>query len=115
MKQIETKKEPKRAEKYICYLCNFECSKKGNFNRHIMTAKHILKQNETKKEPKRAIPIMHSCDICDAEFNSRTSLWRHKKKCQIILENEINDNNKPNKQLEEDEITTRELVTQLIE
>ena len=37
------------------------------------------------------------------------------KKMPIVLENEINDNNKPNKQLEEDEITTRELVTQLIE
>ena len=112
MKQKKCQKMPK---KFICQLCDFSCSKKSNYESHLMTAKHKMKQNETNFTPKNALPNMHSCDICDAEFNSRTSLWRHKKKCQIVLENEINDNNKPNMQLEEDEITTRELVTQLIE
>ena len=79
------KKVPKSSKTFSCHTCNYNTSRESQYKRHLMTAKHILKQNETNITPKNALPNMHSCDICDAEFNSRTSLWRHKKKCQIEL------------------------------
>ena len=37
-----------------------------------------MKQNETDLTPK--IP-KYICDVCEIKFNSRSTLWRHKKKC----------------------------------
>ena len=90
MKQSETKKEPKRAEraeKNMCEFCDLIYSKNSNYNRHMLTSKHknrvVMKQNETnetKKEPKRA--EMFICE-CGKQCNSRTTFWRHKKKCSL--------------------------------
>ena len=50
-------KTPKNAKKYICENCDFACSKKSDFNRHLMTAKHqnrIFEDKKTPKTPKNA-------------------------------------------------------------
>ena len=31
---------PKDAEKFYCEICDFKCSKKSNYNKHILTRKH---------------------------------------------------------------------------
>jgi hypothetical protein len=43
-----------------------------------------MKQNETNGITKNAesIPDKFRCNLCLDDFNSRTTLWRHKKKCQ---------------------------------
>ena len=33
-------KMPKNAEKFSCEKCNFICSKKSNFEMHLLTSKH---------------------------------------------------------------------------
>jgi hypothetical protein len=76
----------KRAEneqsEYICMNCHYKCSKKYNWDRHILTAKHTKATNSnnlaTKKEQKE-----HKlcCDNCGKKYNDRTGLWRHKKTC----------------------------------
>ena len=40
-----TEKNPKNAEKYSCELCNFNCSKKCNYDKHLLTSKHINNYN----------------------------------------------------------------------
>jgi hypothetical protein len=48
------------------------------------------------------------CNICNKNFMNRSGLWKHKKKCQILINNEtkiIEDNNKD---------TMKELVLKLI-
>jgi hypothetical protein len=47
--------------------------------------------NETKKEKKEKYTHNNSCD-CGLVFNSRTTLWRHKKTC-IIIEKSDNEQN----------------------
>ena len=83
MKQNETNLMPKNAEIFYCEKCDFKCSKKSNFNKHLTTAKHKMKQNETKKMPKNADSLHNFiCEFCCDVFQSRTTLWRHKKNCK---------------------------------
>ena len=37
---------PKNAEIYSCKKCNFICSKKSNYDKHLTTAKHLKVTNE---------------------------------------------------------------------
>ena len=41
----------KNAEKFVCLQCNFKCSKKSNYNTHLLTTKHNLITNDKKKMP----------------------------------------------------------------
>jgi len=74
-------KTPKNAEKFTCNICNFKCSKKSDFNRHIMTAKHKNRTNRTEKTPKNA--EIFECE-CGKVYKARNSLWYHKKKCIYV-------------------------------
>ena len=50
-----TKKEvPKSANKFSCEMCDFQCCKESNYNRHFMTRKHKIRTNTNEKVPKNA-------------------------------------------------------------
>ena len=98
-KMPETNKtiEKKRKNNFNCEICDFYTSKKSNFLTHIATKKHIkktavetqksmlLKQSETKKTSIH--PLQYVCKICNCNFNSRTTLWRHTTKCNVKQKN----------------------------
>jgi hypothetical protein len=86
MKQSETKKIPKNAEKFKCIECNFICSKHSNYKQHLLTAKHRKNVNETTEPFENATNIQRvfMCNTCNIQFKSRTSLWRHKKSCSHL-------------------------------
>ena len=42
---------PLSFQKFHCEYCDFRCSKQSNYNKHILTAKHI---NRTEKTPKES-------------------------------------------------------------
>ena len=69
----------KNIKKFVCEKCDFKCSKKGDFNRHLLTAKHKNQQistNFTSFTSKRFV-----CE-CGKEYKERTGLFKHKKKCK---------------------------------
>jgi hypothetical protein len=87
---------------YYCEKCDYKCFKKYNWDKHILTSKHITatKINETATE-KWQKWHQFTCEICGKEYKDRTGLWRHKKKCNKpnnIIENK--DNNEDNKLVE---------------
>ena len=89
-------------EKYFCDNCHYSCSKKFLWEQHLKTIKHKRKQMETEETK------ILKCNICNKNFMNRSGLWKHKKKCQILINNEmkiIEDNNKD---------TMKELVLKLI-
>ena len=88
MKQNETKNKQKIIEDYYCSFCNFLCSKKSNYNAHLTTRKHQKAVNETNMKQIEITDDQTICHTCGKHFNSRTTLWRHKKKC---LNNNTND------------------------
>jgi hypothetical protein len=85
MKQMKQKigaEDPKSEKEYNCELCNYTCSKLSLYKRHIITDKHKKRENETNetKSETKEVPSVLLCN-CGKQFNSRTTLWRHKKKC----------------------------------
>jgi hypothetical protein len=91
------KKGPKGPISFICEICNFECSKKSKYDRHILTAKHKLLTNTDEKGPKG--PISFICD-CGKKYKHRQSLFTHKQKCKYIEDDteeivEKNNDNEP--------------------
>jgi hypothetical protein len=100
MKQFETKNSRKSQRILSCLLCDYNTSNKSDFTKHLSTQKHLVAQNETNMKQN----IVTNCDksqkiakyicICEQQFNSRSSLWRHKQKCQTpeqINNNDITD------------------------
>lgn len=79
------KKSPEKvALKYSCELCNYNTSKKCDYNKHLLTAKH--------KSLTNVCPIAQSqfeCDNCNKKYGSRVGLWYHTKKCSLNIDTEV--------------------------
>ena len=82
---METNFSPK-IPNYYCEICKTKTNNKKDYDKHILTAKHQIETNETTlkqlvpKNPQKS--PQHNCH-CGNIFNSRTTLWRHKKKCDV--------------------------------
>ena len=80
--------DEKRADFFECKICNFNCSKKSNYDRHLLTAKHKNRTLLSKKEQKKCRTILdkqinkvvYECQ-CGKVYKARNSYWYHKKKC----------------------------------
>jgi hypothetical protein len=71
---------PKLAKKFYCELCDYECSKESDYNKHLLTRKHkksycgvTLDDNESPKI------IKYECE-CGNTYKFRQGLWKHKKR-----------------------------------
>ena len=67
---------PKNAEKFLCNKCNFKCSKKSNYEQHLLTRKHNMELNGNDWKSKNAV-----CENCEKTFKTASGLWKHQQKC----------------------------------
>ena len=67
---------------FHCISCDFKCSKKGDYNRHLLTLKHKNQQKSTDFTSKNI-----ACE-CGRNYKDRSGLWRHKKTCKIEQDQE---------------------------
>ena len=89
-----TKKEPKNAQKYLCIECNFSCSKKSNYDAHILTAKHKMITNDNEKNAeKNAEKPIHKCPNCPKIYKFASGLSRHMKICCPVIQEPTVSNN----------------------
>ncbi len=90
MIQNDTYFTSKNIKYFECSICDFKCCKKGDYNRHCLTAKHLNNTQmihvETSKTSK-----MHICE-CGNSYSYHSGLYRHKKNCS--LQNEEKDADK---------------------
>jgi hypothetical protein len=84
-------KTPKKPQKYFCTLCDFYTCNKKDFDRHNITAKHLLLTNPNLKPKKNPL---YTCN-CGKVYKHASSLCAHKKKC-IFEDKEIEDNSQSN-------------------
>ncbi len=70
---------------YICKFCDYKCSKKYNFNKHILTNKHKILTNTDVKVEKVALN-KYACN-CGRKYKHRQSLFTHQKKCNYEVSN----------------------------
>jgi hypothetical protein len=78
----------KTNEIFYCKYCDYTTGIKYNFKIHNKSKKHknnALTTNNNDFLGK--IRKKYECDNCKKNFNDRAGLWRHKKKCKIIVEN----------------------------
>uniref|UniRef100_A0A6C0EAY4 C2H2-type domain-containing protein n=1 Tax=viral metagenome TaxID=1070528 RepID=A0A6C0EAY4_9ZZZZ len=79
---------------YNCNLCDYHTSKKSDLKKHLITPKHIKNKNNRERDleidgnEKTATNI---CDICSKQFLTNSGLWKHKKKCLFINNEEPNN------------------------
>ena len=71
---------PENAGKYNCIKCHFRCSKKSNYDKHILTRKH---KSLTDTDADWCDSIIYSCE-CGKEYKHNSSLWNHKQKCNYV-------------------------------
>jgi len=79
----------KIANIFICKLCNYECCKLSDYNKHKNTRKHIHRTNIDKLEQtiehKNLTPLKeYKCNNCNKLYQARNSLWYHQKKCKKV-------------------------------
>lgn len=93
-----TKKVPKSSEVYVCQNCDYSTSRRSQFDRHLLTAKHQnvdnVDKNVDKKVPKSSKKLASEMDaegekyqcLCGKLYKHRQSLSLHKKKCDVNVE-----------------------------
>jgi hypothetical protein len=113
MIQNDTKKTSKNIQIFSCEFCDFTCSKRGDYNRHLTRPKHIentkMIQNDTKKTSKNIQG--YSCK-CGNIYKHHSGLYRHKKICniyEVTSEMEEDENCKIH-----DSFSDKELIIMLI-
>jgi hypothetical protein len=81
--------------KFVCETCNIKTSNKKDYNKHILTAKHKMLTNVNElgtncsKIPEKNKD--YTCEKCNKIYLSRVGLWKHKKKCNNLIESENNE------------------------
>ena len=66
---------------FICDKCNFKCSKKSNYAKHISTSKHQKNANGIKMVYNDICENANMCK-CGKYFSFKSGLYRHKKNCK---------------------------------
>jgi ribosomal protein L37AE/L43A len=105
--KIMSKNEQNEQNEFNCITCNYKCCKKFNYDRHLLSSKHVKltkgdkltstnEQNE--KQNKK-----YCCENCNKEYSSRNGLWKHSKNCNF-----------ENKETKKVEITDKEIMLALI-
>ena len=79
----------KNINNFSCEKCKFKCIKKGDYNRHLLTAKHKMITNDNKKTSKHITPLLCKCG---KKYKYASGLSRHLHTCSYNTKN-IEENN----------------------
>jgi len=74
---MDSIKVPKPPKIYNCITCEFKTKHKGDYNKHLLTPKHI-NMIEYGSKPQKT----YTCD-CGKDYKDRHNLYRHKKTCKF--------------------------------
>jgi hypothetical protein len=96
---MEIKIPQNSAQKYACEVCDVKCSKKNDWNRHVLTKKHIGNSGN-KMEIKNSAKVL-TCN-CGKKYFTNSGLWKHHKVC-LKINNCITQNEFENKYSNKDD------------
>lgn len=88
---------------FECVKCNYATTKKGNYDKHIITKKHLSS---------------YHCSNCNKIYSSKSGLWKHKETCTMNNVREIllhqNDHNKRQDEILEQIKQKQQQLTEMI-
>jgi len=92
MLQTTSNFDAENAKSFICETCDFKCSKQSNWNKHLLTLKHIKTVNDLQNTSGFNADQAHLNFVCECgkQYKHRQSLCKHKKICKTenIKEND---------------------------
>ena len=93
MEVLGNKSSKKIAENYCCEKCDYNTSRKNNYEKHLLTSKHKKEINgsPTCLASNNNIYNEYQCHICYKGFKTSSGLWKHKKYHKVA--NSDNNNN----------------------
>ena len=75
---------PKSSKRFVCACCDYSTSRKSQYSRHLLTAKHLNRVNDSKMIVKKfqEVPKKKSfvCG-CGKEYRYDSGFYRHKRSC----------------------------------
>jgi hypothetical protein len=81
---------------FQCEQCDYFTSKKYNFDKHTLTAKHKKCYFGNNLEINGNDDKLSSCKICGRKYKTISGLWKHNSKCSKSSKKSSNKNIKPN-------------------
>ncbi len=91
--------------KYHCIACNYKCFKKYNWDKHILSGKHLKETQTAILESGNGKQWQYQCENCNKLYQNRSGLWKHKQKCNLQQKYALTKDNEP---------TDKELIMMLI-
>jgi hypothetical protein len=78
---------------YSCEKCNYITVRKFNYEEHLLTSKHqkSMTINENPVIPVKSSNHNFHCQICNKVYKDNSGLWRHKKKCIAVTNDDSQD------------------------
>ena len=87
---MEIPKNPKNPKKYYCAYCDHYTSHKGDYDKHVLTRKHlssvgleIMEQNWKSQKSQKSQIQEQTCK-CGKQYKTGSGLWKHKNKCSFV-------------------------------
>jgi uncharacterized C2H2 Zn-finger protein len=87
---MSTKKSPAKHHLFSCENCNYNTNSSKDYNKHVLTRKHIKTIPVIQKVPEN--PTIRFQCVCGKIYKERTGIWRHKQICKQTC-NQINNLN----------------------
>ena len=118
----------KVARDYNCECCDYKCSNKTNFNKHLTTRRHVNNYNELHKIGEK-YARQYACE-CGKIYKYRQGLHAHRKNCDgstpaestnepdanvVLINKLVTENQELRNFLVEQSKTTHELITKALE
>ena len=102
--------DTKSSKKFQCFDCEYFTSRKSQWDRHTLTAKHLKATTELHLDDKIVPQHLYKC-VCGFEYKCRQGLWKHKKVCELKKVPESSDITSANEDKEKTELM---ILTELV-
>jgi len=87
---MEINGNEKVATFFQCEYCDYFTSKKFNFEKHVLTAKHKKCYFGNNLEINGTDDNSSSCNLCGKKYKTTSGLWKHSRKCSKKCSNQNN-------------------------
>ena len=78
-----------------CEICDYKCSRKADYERHLLTKKHLKNASKKACKTRKTRNIVDfTCKFCGMTYKHRPSLSRHLKKCKSVEFQSVDNANK---------------------